>query len=110
MNALEYVAQGRIALRGDRTLRVEDDAGTAVHVWHGEIRITQDRGVTVIRSVGEEAIVSLAGQSANAGVERIVLTGIGSKGPLRLAPTGQPELVGRLLARLGLVRTEAKAA
>jgi hypothetical protein len=110
VNTLEYIAQGRIALRSGSTLRVEDGEGTAVRVWKGAIRIARDRGVTVIRSVGGEAIVSLAAPTTDAGAGRIVLSGIGSKGPLRLAPAWQPELVARLLARLGLVRIEAKAA
>jgi len=106
MNALDYVAQGRISLHGRRTLRLEDGRDVTLLVARGAIRVRLDRnGGAVVSAAGRKAVVSLAAPDGDPG--RVVLSGIGSKGPVQLAPTQQPERVARQLAALGVARIEA---
>jgi hypothetical protein len=123
MNALEYVAQGEIGIRPGSTLRVEDGAGLVLQVSEGTVWMTQegdsrdhylrandwfrlDRdGAAVITALEGRAVVSFTALDPQRYASRIVLSGVGSKGPIQLHPTGHPELVVRLLATLGLAHT-----
>jgi hypothetical protein len=127
MNALEYVAQGQIGIRPGNTLRVDDGAGLVVQVWEGSVWMTQegdardhylhtndwfrlDRdGTTVISALRSPAVVSLIPLAEDRYASRIVLSGVDSKGPIQLHPTGHPELVVRLLATLGLAHALGRA-
>jgi hypothetical protein len=78
MGAIDYVPHGRLALREDATLRVDDAKGMRLYVWQGTVWLTQERdhrdlllkagesfqldraGAALITPLGKGALISLA--------------------------------------------------
>jgi hypothetical protein len=116
-----------LRLKGSSVLRIENGAGMVVEVSHGEVWLTQecnprdyylrsgdwlrieDSGSVVVSAVGEDAWIGLTALRPLDWAGRVVLSRAGSNGPIRLYPAQRPELVARLLDRLGLTRAPHSA-
>jgi hypothetical protein len=78
MGAIDYVPHGRLALREDATLRVDDAKGKVLYVWQGSVWLTQETdsrdhllragerfqldraGTALVSPLGKGALVSIA--------------------------------------------------
>jgi hypothetical protein len=95
VSSLEYV-QGRVVLPEGSVLRIDDGAGTVLHVWQGALWVTQHgdpRDYYV--AAGESLQLDRDGPAVASPVGRALASLTAPR------PAG-PSLVTRLLARIGL--------